>query len=70
MSLKCECPEWAPNIEKVNGPIIEKSFRSGFTWQYDGEKFRYCPWCGKALTEAAALRAELEGVRDANDSQV
>lgn len=40
------CPDWEPNIDKLNGPIMMQAARSGFMWQYDGPQFRYCPWCG------------------------
>lgn len=45
----CSCPDWKPNIEAINGPIVLQSIRSGFTYQYRGKKFKYCPWCGEEL---------------------
>lgn len=50
MSLDCTCQDWIENIEKLNAPLRLQTIRSGFTWQYDGKKFRYCPWCGKELS--------------------
>ena len=45
------CADWPVQIEKVNGPIMLQSARSGGAWQYDGIPFRYCPWCGARLEE-------------------
>ena len=41
------CADWIVNIQKVEAPMIFQSVRSGGRYQYDGVKFRYCPWCGK-----------------------
>lgn len=54
--VRCECPDWAPNIEKLNAPITLAVIRTGGGYQYTGAPFRYCPWCGTTL---AALRDEL-----------
>lgn len=64
--LTCSCPDWASGTEAINGPIIEKAVRSGLTWQFTGKKFRFCPWCGKALAPPApeaelVARIVLEG---------
>lgn len=45
----CTCDGWKDNIEKVNGPIVLQSIRSGNLNQYDGKPFTYCPWCGSSL---------------------
>lgn len=45
----CNCAEWAPNIAKVNGPMITMALRRGSTVAYDGVPFRFCPWCGTPL---------------------
>ncbi len=48
--MKCDCEEWAPNIEKVNAPLATAFARNPSTAkQYDGVTFRFCPWCGSAL---------------------
>lgn len=49
MSLFCSCPDWAPNIKKVDGPIALQAVRSGGAYQYDGKPFKFCPWCGRGL---------------------
>ena len=56
--LTCSCPDWASGTEAINGPIIEKAVRSGLTWQFTGKKFRFCPWCGKALAPPAPEATE------------
>ena len=47
------CPDWAPQIEKVNAPIILQQLRTGRS-DYDGKPFKFCPWCGHELHEVAA----------------
>lgn len=42
--------EWEDNIDKVNGPILSWSLRYGLKG-YNGNKFKFCPWCGTHLTE-------------------
>lgn len=57
----CSCDEWAPNIEKVNAPLMLMHARNPHQGNmYRGVPFRYCPWCGRWLevdNEAARLRA-------------
>jgi hypothetical protein len=43
------CPDWKPQCEKVNGPIVMSFIRTGN--QYDGLPFRFCPWCGTKRPE-------------------
>ena len=51
ISRQCKCVGWLNNIEKVNAPIILQSLRCGNRFKYDGERFEFCPWCGKKLEE-------------------
>lgn len=55
MSLHCQCPDWAPQINIVNGPIMLQSVRSGGAYKYPGKQFVFCPWCGNRLTELAIM---------------
>ena len=49
-ALACDCPAWEPNIIKVNAPLLlEQARNPGRSKGYDGEQFRYCPWCGSRL---------------------
>lgn len=48
--LECSCDDWTPNIDKINGPIVLQSIRSGGAYQYAGKKMVFCPWCGNKLT--------------------
>jgi hypothetical protein len=48
--MMCVCPDWAPGVEKINGPIITASIRAGRDL-YDGKPFKFCPWCGSKLVE-------------------
>ena len=54
------CPDWEPNIDKLNGPIMMQAARSGFMWQYDGLQFRFCPWCGTQIPEPQREDSEQE----------
>ncbi len=40
------CPDWKPQCDLVNGPIINQTLRSGGRYTYTGIPFRFCPWCG------------------------
>jgi hypothetical protein len=50
MSLHCSCPDWEPELKKINGPIVLQSVRSGGAYRYNGKQFIFCPWCGERLT--------------------
>lgn len=41
------CEEWIKNSEKVDGCIIMSAIHGQ---PYEGEKFKYCPWCGALLS--------------------
>jgi len=43
----CRCVKWKANIFKIDEVLTLHSIRTG--WQYDGQKFEYCPWCGAGL---------------------
>lgn len=48
--MSCECEDWKQNIDKVNGANSMLFARNPTSYKgYDGVKFRYCPWCSKAL---------------------
>jgi hypothetical protein len=47
----CTCADWPVQIEKVNGPIMLMTARSGGPYQYDGKPFTHCPWCGSELQD-------------------
>jgi len=51
IGLFCACAAWEPNIKHVNDPIILQSARSGGSYQYKGQPFVFCPWCGERLKE-------------------
>lgn len=43
----CKCAEWEPNVSKINSVLSLHTVRTG--WQYDGVRFKFCPWCGSEL---------------------
>jgi len=56
----CGCCAWKQNIDKINGPI-EFMAVTGRSSGYDGDRFNYCPWCGRALL---AVQIDGAGVRE------
>lgn len=47
------CEAFTRNIEKVNAPFLLAAARNPQTCKgYDGDRFVYCPWCGKKLSPA------------------
>jgi hypothetical protein len=46
MNKGCNCIGWQTNIKKLDG-IETLANVHGFA--YDGEQFKFCPWCGLAL---------------------
>lgn len=62
--MKCECKEWNENIAKINDPIVLQSIRSGFKYQYDGKKFKFCPWCGHLLMEEVVRSFPIKQSKD------
>lgn len=58
MKTQCDCPDYAPELEKINGPIALQQIRSGQPAGPDYFKpWAYCPWCGSDLTEAVDASA-------------
>lgn len=45
----CECPDWAPSVDILNGAFVMSSIHGG--GGYTGKLFKFCPWCGKELKE-------------------
>jgi hypothetical protein len=45
--MPCECQDW-----KVGEPQLRSFTTLAWThgMKYTGEKFRWCPWCGRNLT--------------------
>lgn len=52
--MNCNCADWKENIDKVNAPLLLAAARSGGSVQYDGVRFRFCPWCSRPLKESEA----------------
>ena len=48
MSRECTCPDWKPNVDHINACIAMSELHS---MVFELTTFRYCPWCGKKLTE-------------------
>jgi len=43
-----ECPGWEKSYKQIiNGQIYLDSVKN---IKYTGDKFKYCPWCGKEIT--------------------
>lgn len=50
MSLHCNCPDWKPNIEIINGPFILQQIRQPGSVR-PCKPFIFCPWCSNRLAE-------------------
>ena len=49
--MPCNCKDWKPNIEIINGIIdMQTHMAWGNKDGYQGKPFVYCPWCGSKLT--------------------
>lgn len=43
----CTCEDWKKGQPQVDGAWIMSVLHHGP--EYEGSKYRYCPWCGKGL---------------------
>ena len=59
--MKCNCNDWAENINKVSDPIIFQAIHG--MGGYKGKCFIYCPWCGKKLIDEDTEEKEAKGER-------
>jgi len=44
--LSCDCAEWAKSMPQIRAATV-LAWNHGV--EYNGEQFRYCPWCGASL---------------------
>ncbi len=52
-TTQCDCPDWNPGVDKLNGPIITAQLRSGRVLPSNYFiAWNYCPWCAKPLAAA------------------
>lgn len=59
----CTCADWAPGVEKLNGPILLAQARTPLLAQTPEFQFipwTYCPWCGSTLAPSLPEKASLE----------
>ena len=54
----CECPDWKPNIDIVNGLMCSPWNLTHGSKGYTGKTFKYCPWCGGELKEVTEENIE------------
>lgn len=54
---QCDCASWKANVPKIDAAIVMEAIRYN-TKGYDGEPFRFCPWCAASLA-----RVPVEGER-------
>lgn len=48
MGLQCDCENWLTYWQRIEGYFI-LAWTHGI--EYNGEHFKYCPWCAKELKE-------------------
>lgn len=58
MNGQCDCADWEPQTEKINGPIILQQIRAGHAIDYGFKAWLYCPWCGKQIIAAPSAASE------------
>ncbi len=59
-TLKCDCKDWKPGMEKINAPIVLEQTRGGFVYPDDHFiKMKFCPWCGMPLKEKNGQSAKI-----------
>lgn len=46
VATKCDCKGWKKSINPLNSGLTMASARG---YQYTGDDFKFCPWCGKEL---------------------
>jgi hypothetical protein len=46
--LKCDCEGWQKNFPAIKAQAIFCALQSAGP-KYDGDKFKFCPWCGSEL---------------------
>lgn len=52
----CDCDEWEPGVEKINGPLLLAQARNPHltnTPEFQFNPFRYCPWCAGTVRPSA-----------------
>lgn len=47
-AVKCDCNGWKKSMNPLNSGLTMASARG---YEYTGETFKFCPWCGKELIE-------------------
>jgi hypothetical protein len=55
--MNCKCKEWIENIGKIDGAFEFKANHG--CGDYNGKKFKYCPWCGKELEDDLMTKGKI-----------
>ena len=42
----CKCESWKKSMKYITGAET-LAYHHG--WKYEGDRFRFCPWCGKKV---------------------
>ena len=64
MTTNCTCQLWADTIKKINASIDIARIHG---LDYNGEPFRFCPWCGRDLNKDEMSIAKCK--RDKDDQR-
>lgn len=52
MKRTCECEDFKIGMPQIiNAQVMASSIIHSWGSDYTGKMFRFCPWCGKELTE-------------------
>jgi hypothetical protein len=50
--MKCDCEDWAANIDHLNAPTLLLHARNPQSYKgYTGKRFVFCPWCSAVLAQ-------------------
>lgn len=54
-NVGCDCDKWGKNTLILNSVIqIQSAMSWGNPKGHTGDRFDFCPWCGKKLIECTA----------------
>ena len=53
MKVSCDCDDWADGMEQIVGAQL---LASNHGIKYTAQMFRFCPWCGKELSNATSTQ--------------
>jgi len=59
MEVTCSCQEWSDSFPQIKTAQITAYYDTSLV--YTGSVMKYCPWCGKELSEKEPETEDTEG---------